>query len=63
MQAFEWYFRSARRPSYRDFLKTKLPKLSVMGITTLWLPKDSSKDDVGYGIYGARGREYLWDLG
>lgn len=59
MQYFEWYLEP--NCSLWKSLKDEMPKLSEMGITSLWLPPAykgaNGKNDVGYGVYD------LYDLG
>lgn len=58
MQGFEWY--TPGGGVHWNNLKERVPELSDMGITALWLPppcKAASNDSVGYDIYD------IWDLG
>jgi alpha-amylase len=62
-QAFEWYTPSdphTPNHSHWSYLRTQLPHLSALGISTLWLPpgcKAGNPHGNGYDIYD------LWDLG
>lgn len=58
MQGFEWYEKPGG--SYYKTMLSRIPSLSSMGITAIWLPpptKASSPEGNGYDIYD------LWDLG
>ena len=58
LQTFEWHTPSS--PSHYNHLKSLLPGLVKLGITSIWLPpgcKANNPNGNGYDIYD------LWDLG
>ncbi len=64
LQGFQWYLPEYDETTQRGLwveLSEKIPELSSMGVTALWLPPaykgQAGKSDVGYGVYD------MYDLG